>query len=33
LLATATDAAGSISEPGPCFTFTDDHIFSDGFLH
>jgi len=33
LFATATNAAGSTTEPGPCFTFTDDHIFSNGLEH
>ncbi|HEY2396930.1 MAG TPA: choice-of-anchor Q domain-containing protein [Rudaea sp.] len=31
LFATATDAAGNTSEPGKCFTFTDDYIFGNGF--
>jgi len=31
LFATSTDAAGNTSEPGKCFTFTDDYIFSNGF--
>ncbi len=33
LVATATDAAGNTSEPGKCFPFTDDYIFTDGFGH
>jgi hypothetical protein len=33
LFATATDGAGNTSEPGKCFPFTDDYIFSDGFGH
>ena len=31
LFATATDAAGNTSEPGPCEPFIDDYIFADGF--
>ncbi|HOV57875.1 MAG TPA: right-handed parallel beta-helix repeat-containing protein [Rhodanobacteraceae bacterium] len=31
LFATATDAAGNTSEPGKCFPFTDDYLFTDGF--
>lgn len=31
LFATETDAAGNTSEPGKCFPFTDDYIFSNGF--
>lgn len=33
LFATATDAAGNTSEPGPCQTFVDDYIFSSGYEH
>ncbi len=31
LFATETDAQGNTSEPGKCFPFTDDYIFSNGF--
>ena len=31
LFAIATDGAGNTSEPGPCRTFVDDYIFSNGF--
>lgn len=31
LFATATDGGGNTSEPGKCFPFTDDYIFSNGF--
>ena len=31
LFAIATDAAGNTSEPGPCRTFVNDYIFTDGF--
>lgn len=31
LFATATDASGDTSEPGKCFPFYDDYIFSNGF--
>ena len=31
LFATATDAAGNTSEPGKCFAFYDDYIFTNGF--
>ena len=30
LFAIATDSAGNTSEPGPCRTFVDDYIFSNG---
>ena len=33
LFATATDAAGNTSEPGPCEAFVDDYIFTNGFEH
>lgn len=33
LFATATDGAGNTSEPGPCETFVDDYIFSNGVEH
>jgi hypothetical protein len=31
LFAIATDAGGSTSEPGKCYPFTDDYIFTNGF--
>jgi hypothetical protein len=31
LFATATDGSGNTSEPGKCFPFTDDYIFTNGF--
>ena len=31
LFATETSASGNTSEPGKCFPFTDDYIFSDSF--
>lgn len=31
LSATATDASGNTSEPGPCSAYIDDYIFSNGF--
>jgi len=31
LFATETSASGNTSEPGKCFPFTDDYIFTDGF--
>ncbi len=31
LFATATDGAGNTSEPGKCYPFTDDYIFSNGY--
>ncbi len=33
LFATATDGAGNTSEPGPCQTFVDDYIFTNGYEH
>jgi hypothetical protein len=33
LFATATDASGNTSEPGPCEPFVDDYIFTNGYEH